>query len=163
MPATYEPIASTTLGSAAANVEFTSISGSFTDLRVILSGTGSSSTQVDITVNGDTGTNYSWTGLSGNGTSAESYRLSSRAQIRPDYYNSIGSSDPGVIIVDFMSYANANVFKTVLMTSALAGAATHRNVGLWRSTSAITSVKFAATVGNFASGFRVSLYAIKAA
>ena len=37
MPATYEPIASTTLGSDAANVEFTSLSGTYTDLIVVCS------------------------------------------------------------------------------------------------------------------------------
>ena len=164
MPRTYEPIASTTLGSSSASVDFTSIAATWTDLRVILFGTASSSCQVNITVNGDTGSNYSWTLLSGNGTSAESARLSGRAQIRPDYYNSIGSSSPGLVIFDIMSYANTNVFKTFLLGSALAGAAVHRTVGLWRSTSAITSVKCEADGGpTFSSGFTASLYGIKAA
>ena len=38
MPATYEPIASTTLGASAAAIEFTSIPGTYTDLVVVLQG-----------------------------------------------------------------------------------------------------------------------------
>ena len=36
MPATYEPIATTTLGSAATNITFSSIPATYTDLRLVL-------------------------------------------------------------------------------------------------------------------------------
>ena len=37
MATTYEPIATTTLGSAAASITFSSIAGTYTDLRLVLS------------------------------------------------------------------------------------------------------------------------------
>ena len=38
MALTYEPIASTTLGSSASSISFNSISTAYTDLRLIVSG-----------------------------------------------------------------------------------------------------------------------------
>ena len=69
-------------------------------------------------------------------------------------------------VVHFMSYANTNVFKTVLGASATSqevyGIA--RTVGLYRSTSAISSFTIAPLLGtNFKSGATASLYGIKAA
>ncbi len=62
MPATYEPLATTTLGSAASSVTFSSISGSYTDLVVVFSGTaGGGNSNLILTFNSDTGSNYSWT------------------------------------------------------------------------------------------------------
>jgi hypothetical protein len=43
MPATYEPIATTTLGGAAATITFSSISSAYTDLRIVLVGTTTAS------------------------------------------------------------------------------------------------------------------------
>jgi glycosyltransferase involved in cell wall biosynthesis len=42
MPATYEPIATTTLGSAAASITFSSIPATYTDLRLVIVGNLSS-------------------------------------------------------------------------------------------------------------------------
>jgi hypothetical protein len=73
MAITYEPIATTTLGSAAADVTFTSISGTYTDLVLVaVTQIGSSGDYLGVQFNSDTGTNYSRTRLSGNGTSASS-------------------------------------------------------------------------------------------
>ena len=44
MAITYEPIATNTLGSAAASVTFSSISGTYTDLVVVVSGNGAVAT-----------------------------------------------------------------------------------------------------------------------
>ena len=63
-----------------------------------------------------------------------------------------------------MSYANTNVFKTVLFESGLAGTEVLRGVGLWRSTDAITSVKVACdSTAQFKIGSTFALYGIKAA
>ena len=59
MPATYEPIASTTLGSAAATISFSSIPGTFTDLVVVLfTGTTHGDNEVmQLTFKSDTASN----------------------------------------------------------------------------------------------------------
>jgi hypothetical protein len=69
MAATYEPIETQTLGSAAASVTFSSITGSYTDLILVssISTTHTATTSLVIQLNGDTATNYSNTRLLGDG------------------------------------------------------------------------------------------------
>jgi len=75
MPATYEPIATTTLGSAAATITFSTIAATYTDLRLTLVFTTSvGGANVFFRFNGDTGTNYSYTSLEGSGSAASSSR-----------------------------------------------------------------------------------------
>jgi len=163
MPRTYEPIASTTLGSAAASYTFTSIPGTFTDLVVVHSGVGTGGFGLRLRFNSDTGSNYSNTQLHGNGTSAGSTRDSNGSSIRLTYDASVQTTDAGTRVAHIMSYANTNVNKTVLTASARAGTGVDRIVGLWRSTAAITSVTVLAANDNMDTGTTLSLYGIKAA
>ena len=67
MTSTYEKIASTTLGSAAADITFSTISGTYTDLVLVLGSltTASASQRIRMQLNSDTGTTYSNTDLYG--------------------------------------------------------------------------------------------------
>ena len=70
---------------------------------------------------------------------------------------------PGIAMLQVQSYANTNVFKTMLTSMAAAGQVV-RAVSLWRSTSAITTVTLLPNSTNkHASGTVASLYGIKAA
>lgn len=163
MPATYEPIASQTLGSNAASVEFTSIPATFTDLVLVFTGKHATITAaIRLTVNGSA-TTYSDTILSGNGTTASSTRHSSGTVIRLDNATGFNTTNPLVGVVQVMSYANTNVFKTFLAAVADPTYGVDRVVGLWRDTTAISSIKVDSNSGNLASGFTFSLYGIKAA
>ena len=66
MAATYEPIATTTLGSAASSITFNSIPATYTDLRVVLVGTTTATANCWLTFNSDGATNYSDTFLYSN-------------------------------------------------------------------------------------------------
>lgn len=165
MPATYEPIASTTLSSDAANVEFTSLSGTYTDLIVVCSTIATAANDIRLTVNGSGGTNYSYTHLRGNGSAASSARASNNGNMNIGAPLS-GQSSSNYTVTKFsiMSYANTNVFKTVLFESGLAGTEVLRGVGLWRSTDSITSVKVACdSTAQFKIGSSFAVYGIKAA
>ena len=165
MARTYEPIASTTLGTAAASHTFSSIPGTHTDLVIVITGNnttvGAASNSITLRFNGDTGTSYSLTNLGGNGTAATSSRSSSDNFA---YVSQLGqaSASIGVAKLQIMSYANTNVYKTVLGESAVASVNVYRYVSLWRSTSAITSIEIA-TINNWASGATFALYGVKAA
>ena len=173
MATTYDLIASQTLGSAAASITFSSIAASWTDLRLVLMAIGATDgMDLDTRLNGDSGTNYSETNLLGYNTTVQSTYQISATQIR----STLGSS-PGVYTIphlytfDFFSYASSN-YKTMLLTNSEAQDGTtqvlggvSRIVGLWRSTSAITSISTGPTsgTGNFAAGTTAQLYGIKAA
>lgn len=168
MPATYEPIATTTLGSAAASITFSSIPNTYTDLRVVFVGKSSAGggTQENFAVqfNSDTGTNYSRTRLSGDGSAAASARGTSNvALIFTEVLSGSASTPPSLITLDIFSYAGSTN-KTVLNTGScdLNGSGVVAvNVGLWRSTSAITSIKLYDYGGNnLATGTTATLYGI---
>ena len=168
---TYTLIASNTLGSAAASVTFSSISGAYTDLVLVFNGYNAT---VDggspfIRFNSDTTTNYSYTWLSGDGTSATSGRDTSKAQIGLTLVTGwdTTSTQPGMNIVHIMDYANTTTFKTVIGRASLASATypgTEAVVGLWRKTpEAINTILISLTAGGtFATGSTFKLYGIEA-
>jgi hypothetical protein len=162
MPATYEPIATTTLGSAAATITFSSISSAYTDLRLVTVGTSAANGQFRMQFNGDTATNYSRTYLFGTGTSALSGRQTSLESIRGD---TLQTSIPILQSFDIFSYAGST-YKTVLMDlcrDTNGSGQVSRMVGLWQSTSAITSIGLLLSTGNFEIGTTATLYGIKKA
>ena len=169
MAITYEPIATTTLGSDSQTVTFSSISGSYTDLVLVLSSAIiSGAADIMMRFNSDTGTNYSSTALYGNGTSAGSTRYTNNVRIYLNYYGqptaTLGES---TILVHLMNYANTTTYKTSLIraNSAPSGKGVDAIVGLWRSTSAITSIDLdtGSATYKFKTGSTFTLYGIKAA
>jgi hypothetical protein len=164
MPATYEPIATTTLGSATSSVTFSGISGTYTDIKVVINAAVTSSADnVCFRYNGDTGSNYSRTGLAGTGTSALSARSLNATFNEIDYYGYL-ETVPSFIAADIMNYSNSTTYKTVLGRSSNAGNGTGATAGLWRNTNAITSITIFTKGGiNFAIGSVFTLYGIKAA
>lgn len=163
--ATYEPIATTTLGSTAATVTFSGISSAYTDLKVVIVATAATGGNFGFRFNSDTGTNYSRTMLRGNGTTA-----SSGSSTNIDYFQltngaTIGTT-PSLHTVDLFSYAGST-YKTILYTENSdyngSGSVVYQ-VGLWRSTSAINRIDFFQQSGtDFAAGSTFTIYGIKAA
>jgi len=166
MASTYTPIATTTLGSAASSVTFSSISGSYTDLVLVFSGTLSSADYVCMRVgNGsiDTNSNYSHTDLSGNGTSASS----SRSPNATYFFTSPMNTNRNNMIINFQNYSNTTTNKTALLrwnvplTDGGATGTVGAEVALWRSTSAINQIQVLTYAAqNFAIGSTFTLYGI---
>ena len=169
MPAgsTYEPIATTTLGSNTAAVTFSSISGSYTDLVLIANFVGfttSANSAISVRFNGDTGTNYSATYLRGNGTAASSARATNDNRMVVGATAGGTNTDWAMSIVNFMNYSNTTTFKTVLSRYSQASLSAEAEVGLWRNTAAITSIEFGTYGTNLTlAGSVITLYGITAA
>jgi hypothetical protein len=164
--ATYEPIATTTLTGNQATITFSSIAGTYTDLVLIVSAnqTPALNTQY-IRFNGDSGTNYSYTILAGNGTSVVSARGSTQDAWYSGYYGVPPTSNFGTEIYSFQNYANTTTYKTGLSRTGRASGGTDAMVGLWRNTAAITSITYGITgISAFlTSGSTFTLYGIAAA
>lgn len=165
MAVTYEPIASQTLGTAVSSVEFTSLPGTYTDLVVVCRiGTTGGNGNIQLQVNSDTGSNYSYTFLAGDGSAAYSGRYSNQTNYNTDNFAYANTNVESVYIYQVMSYANTNVYKTFLGSAATTGRGITKTVGLWRSTSAITSIKlFPSASTTFKANCVFSVYGIKAA
>ena len=129
MASTYEKIATTTLGSSAANIEFTSISGAYTDIFLIVNAK-SVSGGVDLTmqVNGDTGSNYSKTNLYGDSSGAKSTRASNQTSFGVNLAGYITNTFGTYQAVNLMNYSNTTTYKTILTRNGGASVSTAANV-----------------------------------
>ena len=166
MAITYEPIATTTLGSSATSVTFSTISGSYTDLVLVTSAKNNTGAQyrLQLSFNGDRGTSiYSVTKLTGNGTTATSSRATN-ATYGAILIGTIGSTNFDNAITHIMNYANTTTYKTVLSRGNETASEVNAEVGLWRSTAAITSLTLDLEGSiNFVTGSTFTLYGIASA
>jgi hypothetical protein len=157
---TYTPLATQTLGSDTATVTFSSISGSYTDLVLVVGGGLASQGAMQIRFNSDTASNYSVTRLYGDGSTATSDRFSSQTSLDLGFLQGNLNNNS---IIQIMNYSNATTYKTVLNrwnTPAYVAAV----VGLWRSTSVINALSIYNSTGiNLKSGTTFTLYGIAAA
>lgn len=165
---TYTPLATTTLSSDTGIVTFSSISGSYTDLILVINAafTGSSS-YIYLQFNSDTGTNYSHIELYGNGSAAGSTRGSNENYA---ICGNTATSTTGyaVSIMHIQNYSNSSTYKTVISKGSSSSALVEEFAALWRNTAAITSItisnnNYAGYSYKFTSGSTLTLYGIKAA
>lgn len=168
MSRTYDAIESQTLTATAASVTFSAIPGNYTDLVVacsVISTGAASSAGGTLRFNSDTGTNYSHSILYGTGSAAGSIRGATVNRMR--VFGDIPTTGNQIALISIMSYASASIFKTVLVQygSAISGDSVGAVVGLWRSTSAITSVSFFSNddgADSFAAGSTFQLFGVRA-
>jgi hypothetical protein len=157
MPSTYEPIATTTLGSNAGSVTFSSVPSTYTDIIAICSIKLSGGSTIYTQVNADNGNNYSSTGLNGEASVASSSRNSNINS--PLFGYSGNTTNFSTCIIQYMNYANTSINKTILGRGSATDYVTAR-VALWRNTAAINEIKI---LGSFATGSTFTIYGIKAA
>jgi hypothetical protein len=161
MTSTYEKIATTTLGTVSTGVTFSSISGSYTDLVLIISyrldgaGTGAAG---GLRFNSDSSTNYSATFMYGTGSSAISARASNATYADVAF---MSSNSWATSITNIQNYSNTTTFKTLISRNSVSNGEVTAYVNIWRSTSAINNIQIFAG-SNYAVGTMFTLYGIKA-
>lgn len=163
MPATYEPISSIILSADIASVTFNSIPQTYTDLVLTIDAKITAvGLDTYVTINSDTGSNYSYTQLYGNGSSAASARGSN---LTVGLVGSVYGSSNTIAINHFMNYSNTTTNKPWLTRLSRGDGSAQIFSNLWRSTSAINSLKISSgnPAGTFISGSVFNLYGIKAA
>ena len=166
--ADFESIATVTVGSGgAANIEFTSISGSYQHLQIrMITTTANDAQSIYYQFNSDTGSNYVAHALTGDGATARGRAVAAAARgIAFGYETGTDTTYQAGIVIDILDYASTSKNKTV---RALGGQDSNGSgevnifSGLWMSTSAITSVKLYAASGNLKEHTTAALYGIKA-
>jgi hypothetical protein len=168
----FESIATVTVGSGgSSSVEFTSIPSTFAHLQIrgisrLGSGSGTLPT-ISLQFNGDTGANYASHQIRADGSSVSTDAGSNQNQIAA--ISSAGNTQTASVfsgtVLDLLDYANTNKFKTIRALTAAdfngTGWFDFRS-GLWRSTSAVTSIKLYGAQ-SFAQYSHFALYGIKSA
>lgn len=160
---TYELISTTTLGSSASSITFSSIpTGTYKHLQIRGAYRYVTTTGADgfyLRFNGDEGSNYSHHRMLGNGSSVSSANGTNQTSI----FAAFITSQFGGMVMDILDAFNTSKYKT---TRALMGALgsvneIHLTSGNWRSTSAVSSITLISPASAIETGSRFSLYGIR--
>ena len=166
VPSDYESIATVSVGSGgSASAEFTSIPSTYQHLEIRWIAKAASGTRLRLQINSDTATNYSTHLLIGDGSATASFAGANEPKIA---ISAATSGTSGVFcagIVSILDYKDTNKYKTVRTLSGIdnngPGGEIALNSGAWRSTSAVTSLKFYWDSGNLDQYSSFALYGIK--
>lgn len=166
---THVLISTVTVGSGgAANIEFTSIPATYTDLKIVLSGRSLQGNVYGggaLQFNADTASNYRWRRLRGDGSATASDNSTSATSITN--WDVTGASATASVFanieIDIPNYTSANQ-KSVSINYVGENNAAEAHMGmvagLWTGTVAITSIKLFSAGGNFVQYSSASLYGI---
>jgi len=163
----YESIATATGTGASGTITFGSIAGTYSALQIRVNMVASASAALQLTFNGDTASNYAMHGVFGDGSAAAANGSASTSGIQTlGQYTGTITTYPNVAIMDILDYASTSKFKTVRCLQGFdknaAGGEVGLTSGLWRSTSAISSLSLILTTGNFTTSTTIALYGVKA-
>lgn len=165
MPSAWTPLANLTLGSTAATVTFSSISGIYRDLRLVMEAGISSGSAGYWRVNNDSSSTYVWIYAEGNGSTPATGSGGNTLA----YWNqsaalwNYGGNPRTIITMDFLDYAVTDKHKPVLSRAGALGKQTDTFAYRWPSTSAITSIQLIAGGSDtWVAGSTFALYGIAA-
>jgi hypothetical protein len=166
-------IATTTVGAGnASQVTFASIPQQYTHLQLRVSGRGNTSFSEGLStyvrLNGDSGNNYSWHRLRGNGASAfsDSGTTTSVAAFGATVGDTGVTNVFGALILDILDYTNTSKNKTFKGIGGVDRNGSGNAVmvsALWMSTSAVTSMTIDVDSSTWLQGTQISLYGITTA
>ena len=168
-----QPIYTQTASGSASTITFNNIPQTFTDLQLVVSfrgltATGNPSEALTMLINADASNNYSNTNLYSNGTGVASIRYSNNGNIYLLQINSATStsntfSNGELYIPNYTSSNYKQIISNTIIennATSVANAGTMIASGLWRNTSAITSLSLSSSAGNINQYSTFSLYGI---
>jgi hypothetical protein len=166
MANTYEAIATVTVGSGgAADIEFTSIPATYTDLLVMLSAR-STQTQPNGGAAASVGFNTYVTAptsraLRGQGSGTPASFTNNQFVITPSDFTSSTFGNASIYITNYAGSTNKSFSIDSVSENNATLAEAQFNAQLWSVTDAITSVKITPIAGDFAQYSTATLYGIK--
>lgn len=158
---TYQPIANGTIGTAVTSITFSAITQQYRDLVLVVNGSMSSDSALQLNLNGDYTASYNSIRTQGNGSSTSSDTVTNNGNmaIQQIYYTANAQL---VYTFNFFDYSATDKHKTVLARNNSAANAASMEVHRWAMNSAITSITVKSGVGNFNTGSTFALYGILA-
>jgi hypothetical protein len=171
-PGAFVSIATVTSSGGVATLSFTSIPSTYVALQIrggnLQSENGTTGTYgFGVQFNSDTGANYAYHNLTGDGATAGAGGGTAVTSANPiARYTRNSETAKGVAIFDIHNYASTTQNKTIRSLSGCdmngAGFIYGGASGLWLNTAAITSITFLGN-GNWKTGSTFALYGIKGA
>jgi hypothetical protein len=165
----FESIATTTVGAGGqTTVTFSSIPSTYKHLQLRVMAKGNLATTVysaGMLFNSDSGSNYSYHKITGNGSSASPAGSSPQANVFFDTTGTTVTNIFAVSIIDILDYANTNKYKTVRVLGGFdsngAGVVGLQS-SVWSNTAAITNISFSTIgYGDWLQYSQFALYGIK--
>jgi hypothetical protein len=170
LPDDFESIATVTSSGSSGDMVFSSIPGTYEHLQIrgILrtNDTGTLNNQ-RMRFNSDTGSNYAFHVLSGNGTTVSASATTSATSINDFMRGASDSLTSGIYsaaVIDILDYAKTSKYKTIRVlqgTDINSGGVIGITSGLWQSTSAITTITISPSGGTAIQYSTFALYGIK--
>ena len=161
---TYIPLANITLSSSDASIVFSSIPATYRDLVLVIGSAKSVSGNPAVVArfNSDSGTNYPYVRMTGNGSSAASASTTTDTFLDLAALFGINTSENATIILQVMDYSATDKHRPVLVRSNLAGAGVEAIAARWaNAANAITQIEvFNTSSISFATGTTFSLFGI---
>lgn len=143
---TYTLIQEQIIGTPSGVVSFQSIPQTYEDLILEINmGVTAAAPAIVGRLNNDSGSNYSYTYMSGNGSTTGSSRGSNVSYFWAGM-SMVGAqtSFSSILTCTFMSYSNTSTNKTIINSGGSAAAEADASVSLWRSTVAINRIDISA-------------------
>lgn len=160
MPSALNPLANVTLTGTATTVTFSSISQAYRDLMLVATPIAATTgNAARMRFNNDTGSNYSWVQMIGDGTSVTSNNNASTTELVGIQAETARSNT----IIHVFDYSATNKHKAVLTRASNPSAIVLATSQRWASTSAVTTINLFMTGGtSFAAGTTFALYGVSA-
>ena len=165
MPSAFTALANISLSGTATSITFSSISGSYRDLYMVITIAGLGSGGIPlIKANNDGNPNYNGTILRANGSSANGVNVNSyNYGTQTSLYVSNSGSNNTFFDVWMPDYATTDKHKNFMIRSNGADSGVEMNLSKWNNTSAITSlVLWFGSGQSFGIGTTVALYGVSA-
>ncbi len=169
----FDLLETTVLTGSQASVEFTNLTSKYAStyqhlqIRAVARGTGTgASDYIGIRLNGDTGTNYAWHQIYGNGSTVGSGAATSttRGLVAEIAGSGQTANSFGGAVIDILDPFETTKNKTMRGLSGNPTTAVNLWSSFWNNTAGVTSITLVEYDGaSLASGSRLSLYGLKAA
>lgn len=147
---TYQLIDSATLTSSASSVTFSSITQDYRDLVLVVEALGNASNAANVllTLNSDTGSNYPYVGMSGNGSTASSFNGTSTS------VSGFGSDGTTKVLSTFQiqDYSATDKHTPILVRANRPDSVVQARAARWANTSAVTTITI---TDNLANGYAI--------
>lgn len=161
----YESIMTTTVGAGGTStITFSSIPSTYKHLQIRYINTTSTVNQnLYITFNSDTGSNYSWHRLFGDGSSAiaDAGSTTTYMQIGRSGGNSTSFAGGVMDVLDYSTTSKYKTARSLYGTDQNGSGLIFLASGLWQNTAAVSTITFTPASGNFAQYSSFALYGIK--